>query len=126
MREQKANSVINLKIELCRKIEEIKKPSHIEEYEKILNDTESLINKRKRRSVMYNALSQAQEQRITNMAKCMRANDIQSIHFIDNDKVNYYLTGIDTLMLDVEIVKEDGVTHTDSYIISKDNCIKNK
>ena len=53
----------------------------------------------------------------------MRENDIQSIHFIDNDKVNYYLTGIDTIMLDVEVTKKDGFTYSDNYNIDKDNYI---
>lgn len=72
---------------------------------------------------MYNILSKAQEQRIIKVVECMRLNDIQSIHFIDNDKVNYYLTGIDTIMLDVEVTKKDNFTYSDSYTIDKDNYI---
>ena len=71
---------------------------------------------------MYNILSKAQEQRIINVVECMRANDIQSMHFIAYG-MNYYLSGIDTLMLDVEVTKKDNFTYSDSYTIDKDNYI---
>ena len=76
---------------------------------------------------IYNELNVKQEQKIINMCECMRMNNIFSTKFKnDDDELTYYLTGVDTMELNVKRIQNEGnicTIYADSYIIDKCNYI---